>query len=260
VHREQFDHTYTTYWNAVISQAIAQGVPSGDQAAATLEVLLGASSLTFENALDVGCGSGRMQEILAGFAETTWGVEPEETAATVARSTGYQTVWHAPAESVPTDSDFFDLIFCWAVFEILDQRAALLEFNRILRPGGVAVITGKNIHYFEDDMEADAAERGALSKGFAQSFTDVRALRDELTNFGFEFISGIAFARRGDFAQFKHASLESLAPKERFYEFAVAVRKRSLPTTDPGTGRDWSSPCSLNLSEQLGSDLGDHSD
>ncbi|MCF8549853.1 MAG: class I SAM-dependent methyltransferase, partial [Pontimonas sp.] len=160
-------------------------------------------------------------------------------------------VWHGPAESVPCQDEFFDLIFCWAVFEILDQPAALIEFNRILRRDGVALITGKNNHYLADDAEAHAAENGAREKGFTQTFTDVRALRDRLSDFGLEYVSGISFARRGDFAGLRYSSLESLAPGDRFYEFAIAVRKVSPPTADAQSSKDWASDCSLNFSEGM---------
>jgi hypothetical protein len=192
-----------------------------------------------------------MQGVLGRFSETTWGVEAEGTAAESALSTGYQAVWHGPAESVPCQSDFFDLVFCWAVFEILDQPAALLEFNRILQLGGVALITGKNNHYLADDAEAYAAENGARDKGFVQTFTDVRALRDQLSDFGLEYMSGISFARRGDFAQLRYSSLASLAPSDRFYEFAIAVRKVSPPAADAQSYNDWASDCSLNFSEGM---------
>jgi SAM-dependent methyltransferase len=251
VPQDQFDHKYTEYWNRTVSEAIAKGVPSGEQAEATVEILLGDLSLRFPKALDVGCGSGRMQGVLGRFSETTWGVEAEGTAAESALSTGYQAVWHGPAESVPCQSDFFDLVFCWAVFEILDQPAALLEFNRILQLGGVALITGKNNHYLADDAEAYAAENGARDKGFVQTFTDVRALRDQLSDFGLEYMSGISFARRGDFAQLRYSSLESLAPSDRFYEFAIAVRKVSPPAADAQSYNDWASDCSLNFSEGM---------
>lgn len=257
--QDQFDHEYTKYWNRTVAEAEAKGVPSRTQAAATLEILLGDLSLKFKKAIDIGCGSGRMQSVLGKFAETTWGLEAEETAAEFARSAGYRAVWQGPAESVPCQDEFFDLVFCWAVFEILDQPAALIEFNRILQQGGVAIITGKNNHYLADDAEAYAAENGARNKGFVQTFTDVRALRDQLSNFGLEYVSGMSFSRRGDFAQLRYSSLESLAPNDQFYEFAIAVRKVSGPTVGAGPRDDWTSDCSLNFSEEMGSGSQGHS-
>ncbi len=96
--------------------------------------------------LDVGCGPGVLVEQLLALGHEVWGVDLapamiEECRRRFAtRSRAHFSV--GEIERMEFADGFFDAITCLGVVEYLDDdRAALREMNRVLRPGGLAVIT-----------------------------------------------------------------------------------------------------------------------
>jgi SAM-dependent methyltransferase len=94
--------------------------------------------------LDFGCGWGRV--IRYFDAENLWGVDASERAIEACR----QTIPFARFATVPPlgPSEFedgtFDLIYAYSVFTHLSEEAHLRwleEFRRILRPGGLLLLT-----------------------------------------------------------------------------------------------------------------------
>jgi SAM-dependent methyltransferase len=85
-------------------------------------------------ALDVGCGTGSFLPVLGRYADRVVGVEP------LGGSPGAGIV-AGDAERLPFDQASFDLIVALDVLEHVDDRAAVGELARVLRPGGWAIIT-----------------------------------------------------------------------------------------------------------------------
>jgi SAM-dependent methyltransferase len=91
--------------------------------------------------LDAGCGSGRNMVDLAHFGTVT-GLELADASVAKARSRGVGEVVQATLESMPFDADRFDLAVSLDVIEHLDNdREALRELRRVVRPGGCLVVT-----------------------------------------------------------------------------------------------------------------------
>jgi SAM-dependent methyltransferase len=91
--------------------------------------------------LDAGCGSGRNMVELARFGEVT-GLEPSETSAKVARSRAVGEVVQGSIESLPFEDASFDLAATLDVIEhVDDDRGALRELRRVVRPGGTLLVT-----------------------------------------------------------------------------------------------------------------------
>ena len=91
--------------------------------------------------LDAGCGSGRNLMELARFGSAV-GLEPSERGAEVARARGVGEVAQAGIDAMPFDDASFDLITCLDVLEhIEDDRRALVELRRVVRPTGLLLIT-----------------------------------------------------------------------------------------------------------------------
>ena len=94
-----------------------------------------------QRALDVGCGSGALVEVLAGVlgAENVAGIDPSEpfVEATRARVPGARIVVGS-AESLPFADGEFDATLSQLVVNFLtDPEQALREMSRVTRKGGV---------------------------------------------------------------------------------------------------------------------------
>lgn len=96
--------------------------------------------------LDAGCGTGLVGTALraAGASGQIVGIDVSEASLEIARATGaYRSV--APADlQEPLDfaDDLFDVLVCVGVMTYVpDVEAAWREFARVVRPGGLVVVT-----------------------------------------------------------------------------------------------------------------------
>ena len=86
--------------------------------------------------LDVGCGTGATLRVLSAFGEAH-GLEPDGQAVAHCHKRGLESVVQGRAEDLPYEDDFFDVLVALDVLEHLeDDRAALKEMKRVVRPGG----------------------------------------------------------------------------------------------------------------------------
>lgn len=91
--------------------------------------------------VDVGCGTGGGMDSLADIA-TVAGVDLSDDALQFCRLRGHSFLNRCRAEAIAFADDSFDVAVCCDVIEHLeDDQAGLAEVLRILRPGGIAVIT-----------------------------------------------------------------------------------------------------------------------
>ena len=92
------------------------------------------------NILDVGCGTGANLEMLSQFGKAE-GVDISAEALEFCRERGLQQVKQGAAESLPYESDSFDLVTGLDVVEHLDDDiTGLKEMRRVLRRDGRAVL------------------------------------------------------------------------------------------------------------------------
>jgi SAM-dependent methyltransferase len=86
--------------------------------------------------LDIGCGTGGNLETLSGFGRAE-GVDISTEALDFCRARGLNNVRQGAAETLPYESESFDLVTGLDVVEHLDDDVAgLREMRRVLRPGG----------------------------------------------------------------------------------------------------------------------------
>jgi SAM-dependent methyltransferase len=89
---------------------------------------------------DVGCGTGQNLEMLAAFGEVT-GVDRSAEVLELVRARGRQ-VLQGDVAALPLPSDSADVMVAMDVLEHMDDdMGAARELFRVLRPGGLAVIT-----------------------------------------------------------------------------------------------------------------------
>ena len=97
--------------------------------------------------LENGCGVGMYVEHLAPFGGKVFGLEYDFERAREARRNSPR-IFNAAGESLPLPSGTFDLILSHEVIEhVQDDRAAIREMIRTLKPGGRVVIFCPNRGY-----------------------------------------------------------------------------------------------------------------
>lgn len=193
----EFDSKYTQYWTSAVNKSVDGTVIAGVNEA---KYFLQNLKIEKQNrVLDLGCSFGRMYEAISIYSDHVYGVDPDLFAVEKARFQPYVEVHQGSAESTGFDKDCFDLVFCWAVFDVVDHKKGLTEINRILRNGGKLLLTGKNDNYYSNDDLALKAEKNAFLKGFPNKFTDLSAVLKNFKTLGFQLDKLFIFPRRGDF-------------------------------------------------------------
>jgi 2-polyprenyl-3-methyl-5-hydroxy-6-metoxy-1,4-benzoquinol methylase len=102
--------------------------------------------------LDYGCGSGYGSNLLAGHAKTVVGmdIQPQiiDHCIKTYSSPNLSFLKKDPNYCLPFEDDSFDVIVSFQVIEHIPKvKNYLLEFNRVLRGGGVLLITTPNKKY-----------------------------------------------------------------------------------------------------------------
>jgi ubiquinone/menaquinone biosynthesis C-methylase UbiE/DNA-binding transcriptional ArsR family regulator len=120
--------------------------------------------------LDIGCGAGRMLELLAPRAETAIGVDLSPAMLGVARAqlekAGRRNVQLRQGDiyALPVDGDSVDLAVVHQVLHYLDNPArALREAARVLAPGGRLVVVDFAPHRCENLRESHEHRRLGFS-------------------------------------------------------------------------------------------------
>jgi SAM-dependent methyltransferase len=129
--------------------------------------------------LEDGCGVGMYVEHLSPFGGTNIGLEYDFERSAEARKNSPHII-NAAGEFLPLPSSTFDLILSHEVIEhVQDDRAAISEMIRVLKPGGRAVIFCPNRGYpFETHGIYWKGKYSFGNKLFVNYLP--RSLRDEL--------------------------------------------------------------------------------
>lgn len=90
--------------------------------------------------LDIGCGAGKTMDMLSSFG-TVWGLDKSKKALSFCRERGFGHVALGEAADTGFGNNFFDCITLLDVLEHTDENATLQEAKRILKPGGIIIMT-----------------------------------------------------------------------------------------------------------------------
>jgi glycosyltransferase involved in cell wall biosynthesis/SAM-dependent methyltransferase len=140
--------------------------------------------------LDFGCGWGRLIRFFLKDIEPEglWGIDCYEEAITICKNSNLRCNFESIDVMPPTHlpENFFDAIYLYSVFSHLSEEAHmawLLEFRRILKPGGVVIATTRPRHFL---VECDALRRNKDVKGFQHgaiaSFQDIKKSLSDYDN------------------------------------------------------------------------------
>lgn len=97
--------------------------------------------------LDLGFGAGEQMQRLLTTGCRAIGIESHPVLAARARSRGL-AVCRGVAEALPFPSTSFDGVICKVVVPYTDERLAVREIARVLRPGGIARVSYHGVGYF----------------------------------------------------------------------------------------------------------------
>lgn len=227
-----WENNYITYWKDRLSECSESSLSKKDVLPPDLKIFkkyyqkaLGYLNNGPVSILDVGIGFGRCIPMYIGcFKNNIWGSDISQSMIKECKKLFpkiAKQVVVAPAEKQPFENNSIDMLVCWATYDATYQEQALMEFQRLLKIGGVALITGKNDNYYKNDKKALIAEINARKKGHPNHFTDVKFLEQCIDDFGFEIIKVFKFRRRGDFAK----DLNETNVHHKFYEYILILRK-----------------------------------
>ena len=139
-----------------------------------LEMLAGAAFSTPGRALDIGCGPAVLEEALVARGFEVPGLDrsarmiEQGTARIAARGLKGCTLEVGDVTRLGAADGFYDAVLAMGVLEYLaDYGAALREIHRVLRPGGIAVLTVPNrISPYHSARRAYAALRAFAGRPY----------------------------------------------------------------------------------------------
>lgn len=144
VRRRGFNDAITRFWSAaapLYDQQVLQRLiyrPAQDEVIAQLR------SHGSRMVADIACGTGiladRIQHELQ--PDAVYGVDMSEGMLAQAQARSPHVQWlRGPAEQLPFEDGALDAVVTTSAFHFFDQPAALREFHRVLRVGGLAAVS-----------------------------------------------------------------------------------------------------------------------
>jgi SAM-dependent methyltransferase len=131
--------------------------------------------------LDCGCGTGANLELLDGYGRA-FGFDLSGTGLAIGRQRGRTRTVRASVTAIPFPSSRFDVVTSFDVLYSLDdedERRALEEMQRVLLPGGFAVINVAAMESLRGDHSVLSHEIRRYSRPM---------LRDRLSRAGFDVV------------------------------------------------------------------------
>lgn len=227
--QREYWENYMDYWTNKVKEANDSSDQIKDRAPGDIIIdkyieLLEVKSE--EKFLDYGCGFCRSYPFARDHAIDYYGVDIAQNPLDFAVSLyteleGRLSILDGNRVRYP--DSYFNKIFCFGVYDACNQEETLNEILRLLAEDGIALITGKNHNYYDDDKNAFVAEVNARKKGHPNYFTDLEKMILQLEKQGFEIKETRYFIRRNDFAE--NCYVLNRPESGCFYEFSVLIKK-----------------------------------
>lgn len=214
--------------------AVGDFVTGGREAAGELVAALDVAGVAVQelrSVLDFGCGPGRVLPHLAAMAPHAEcsGCDVDATAIRWAASAHPELSWAVSGfdPPLPFDAERFELVYSISVISHLDEQRAdrwLAEIRRVLRPGGLALLSVHGAYAFEEFRAGrvrtawapQAAFEGAALAADGFAFVPyVRSVWNERDLPGVEGEYGLAFDGDEYLREHWSATFEVLAVHER---------------------------------------------
>jgi SAM-dependent methyltransferase len=144
-------HKDIEHWSRIATEWMAWArAPNHDAFWAYRGSLLAFIGQGAGDALDVGCGEGRVSRVLKECGYRVTAIDPVEKLVSAAEQAGSADAYGiAAAADLPFENCSFDLVVAYNVLmDVEDVPEALKEMTRVLRPSGTLVIS--IVHPFAD--------------------------------------------------------------------------------------------------------------
>jgi 2-polyprenyl-3-methyl-5-hydroxy-6-metoxy-1,4-benzoquinol methylase len=103
--------------------------------------------------LDVGCGTGEIAEQFQKLGLDIYGMDCAENQLELANRKGIKTKYGDMRSDFPYENQQFDVLFLGEVIEhLVDVRPFITEVNRVLKIGGLLVVTTPNLAGLNDRL------------------------------------------------------------------------------------------------------------
>lgn len=107
------------------------------------EVVAKLRSAGSQRVADIACGTGILASRIAAelHPEQVYGVDMSDGMLEQAKARSADVTWmKGPAEKLPFDDNALDAVVTTSAFHFFDQPAAMREFHRVLKPGGLVAV------------------------------------------------------------------------------------------------------------------------
>jgi len=103
-----------------------------------------------ERLLDIGCGDGTLGHFAKNKYKEVYGIDISEEALRIAEKRGIIVKKvNLNEEKLPFENEYFDAVTCLDVIEhVFEPRDLIKEINRVLKRGGILIISTPNIRYW----------------------------------------------------------------------------------------------------------------
>jgi SAM-dependent methyltransferase len=224
-HQQRYYELGRSYWwlagkYRIIADVVARHLPAAGKQA---------------RVLDLGCGPGNMLDYLVPHGRVH-GSDFSEDALRFCSGRGFRRLFRADFHQLPLQGECFDLVTCIDVIEHLtDDRRAIAELVRVLRPGGRLVLSVPAFMFLWGDHDTMYGHQRRYTTGEVREKLQVAGLRvHKLSYFEPAFVAplfvyrnlkkrfarGQALEQRDDFVQLAptvNAALCTLIAAERFW-------------------------------------------
>ncbi len=182
-HIDEMRELEDRYWWFVARRRLALG-------------LLDDAGLGSATILDGGCGAGALLSELA-LRGRAYGADISESAVLTTRERGLGNLVQCDIQQAAFRSGTFDAVMLCDVLEhVDDDRQAVAEAARLLRPGGVAVITLPALGLLWSAHDEALGHRRRYGRRQTRELVESAGLRIEKLSFGLTLLFPLAFVVR----------------------------------------------------------------
>lgn len=184
--------------------------------------------------LDAGCGTGGTTAWLRRYG-TVVGIDLAAEAAPFWARSGLRAMARASVVALPFPADCFDLVTCFDVLyhrRVGDEGAALAEFRRVLRPGGLLLVRVPAYDWLQGGHDAAVHTRRRYTRGEMVAAVRAAGLAVVTATYGNSLLLPLAVAKRLA-ERWRGPSQEEMAvppaPLNAVFGAALALEARVLP-------------------------------
>jgi SAM-dependent methyltransferase len=184
--------------------------------------------------LDAGCGTGGTTAWLRRYGAVV-GVDLAAEAAPFWRDRGLHAMARGSVAALPFAGDRFDLVTCFDVLYhrgVVDETAALGEFCRVLRPGGLLLVRVPAYNWLQAGHDVAVHTRRRYTRGEVVASVEAAGFAVVAATYGNGLLLPLAVAKRVS-ERWRGASQEEMvvppAPVNALFAAALGLEAHVVP-------------------------------